>query len=85
MKTKIYNVLHHLRYCGGCWQLRFTVKTGKDLIGRRVVCSLRTADQKEAMARRDILLRAMRKADLLELHLETERELDTARGDETDG
>lgn len=59
---------HHLRRKGRCWQLRFTVKTERNMVGRRVVCGLDTHDESEAKLRRDIVLRALSKADLLEMH-----------------
>lgn len=61
---------HHLRRKGRCWQIRFTVKTEPNMVGQRVVCGLDTRDESEAKARRDIVLRALAKAHLLELHSE---------------
>lgn len=67
---------HHLRLKGECWQLRFTVKTRHDLVGRRVVCGLDTRDEDEARLRRDIVLRALSKADLLDMHAEMARAME---------
>ena len=61
---------HHLRRKGRGWQLRFTLKTEPNMVGRRVVCGLDTDNEDEAKLRRDIVLRALSKADLLDMHSE---------------
>ncbi|QJE99100.1 hypothetical protein [Luteolibacter luteus] len=68
MRADPCNERHHLRRNRGCWQLRFTLKTEHNMVGRRVVCGLNTHDEDEARVRRDIVLRALSKADLLEMH-----------------
>lgn len=54
---------HHLRRKpSGYWQVRFTVDRGPKYVGQRVVVGLGTRDAREARARRDIVLEALRAA-----------------------
>lgn len=55
---------HHLRRKpSGYWQLRITVDRGPKYVGQRVVIGLATRDAREARARRDIVLEALRVAE----------------------
>jgi hypothetical protein len=57
------NVNHHLRRKpSGLWQLRITIDRGPKYVGRRVVIGLATRDVREARARRDLVLQALKVA-----------------------
>ena len=58
------NINHHLRRKkSGLWQVRFTVDRGPKFVGRRVVIGLGTREVREARARRDLILQALKVAD----------------------
>ncbi len=61
-------VNHHLRRKrSGLWQVRFTVDRGPKYVGRRVVIGLGTRDVREARARRDLILQALKVAGKVQL------------------
>ena len=57
------DVNHHLRRKpSGLWQVRLTVDRGPKYVGRRVTLGLGTKDVREARARRDLILQALKVA-----------------------
>lgn len=64
--AKLDDPLHHLRRNhSGVFQLRAMIARGPKFTGQRMIISLKTHDEAEAAARRDIALESLRRAELL--------------------
>lgn len=65
MRADLADRRHHLRLKSGWWQVRFSVFQGQHFKSRRVVLALGTRDEEEARQRRDVILRALAKSEVL--------------------